>query len=134
MYSFKSFIRKIFNPGKRKELIEDCKVIKEGDLIEPYTEIRYKDDSILLLLDISGAFKETIRVYIEGDNLVVRAHSIMGVYEKRLIVDPTIALAGNPLIHYKNGVLTVEFSKPKGKLCERFISVNFHYPLHMKSA
>ncbi len=134
MRMFKSFIEKIFRGSKNKEIIKEYNSFRRGNIIEPYTEIHYREDTIRLLFDISGAFEETIKIYEKDNTLVIRAHSIVGVYEKHLTINPEIISLKNASITYKNGVLAISFLKNKRKINEKFISVDFYYPVHMKSA
>ena len=66
MQFFKSFIEKIFKIRQNKDIIREYSSFRRGGVIEPYTEIHYRDKTIRLLFDISGAFEETIKIFLQS--------------------------------------------------------------------
>lgn len=77
-----------------------------GNSVEPFLEVREYGDYISVLLDMPGAFKDTIKVVVHNNVLEVSGMAPDFVYRRRVKIRGTF---GNIRAEYKNGVLTILF-------------------------
>ncbi len=97
----------ISEPWHQPELPEEPDLISPRSGSEPLTEVHRIEDEVMVIAELPGATKETVRLSVMGNELVIDAEGGVRQYHTTAALPPVDP--GSMQTSIKNGVLEVKF-------------------------